>query len=199
MKKIVFATRNEGKVREIKFILKELPLEIISLNDITGPPEIEEEGYTYRDNALHKAAIITLHTGMPALGEDSGLEVTALNGRPGIFSARYSGWRASDRENITKLLEEMKDVLPEKRQARFCSAVALATPDGERQIEEGDVEGEILFEPRGNHGFGYDPVFYVPDYKLTMAEMPPERKNIISHRARAFEKITPAIKKMLNK
>jgi len=188
-KKIIIATKNQGKFREILEILKDIDAEFLTLNDFPEIEEIEEDGYSYLDNALKKAGIVCEITGIATIAEDSGLEVDALGGMPGIFSARYAGFNASDADRIAKLLGELKHIPDEKRTARyFCSAV-FATPSGGRHVEEGTCEGTILKEPRGSGGFGYDPVFYVPELKRTMAELPLSVKNNISHRGKAIRKL----------
>lgn len=197
MKKILIVTRNEGKIREIMAILRGLPVEFTLEKDFPDFPEIEEDGYTYTENALKKAAIACIHTELPAVAEDSGLEVYALNGMPGIYSARYAGIGATDEQRIAKLLEEMKGIPRENRKARYVCSAAFALPDGERYIKEGTVEGEILEEPRGTAGFGYDPVFYIPEYNSTMAELPMEIKNSISHRGKALNKLKEDIARWL--
>lgn len=199
MKKIVIATGNEGKLREILEILKDIPAEFLSKKDFHDFPDIEEDGYSYTENALKKAAMVSIHTGLPAIAEDSGLEVDALGGMPGMLSARYAGFNASDHERIQKLLTELKGVPEEKRTARYVCSAVFATPDGERYIAEGAVEGIILTEPRGNRGFGYDPIFYVPEYKKTMAELPLEIKNNISHRGKAIMGLRDKILNFVNK
>ncbi|WP_422444725.1 XTP/dITP diphosphatase [Thermoanaerobacterium sp. DL9XJH110] len=188
MKILVIATKNRGKLAEFKELLGEWPLEIKSLLDF---PKIEicEKGSTFEENAALKARIVAGETGFAAVGDDSGLEVKALGGRPGIYTARYAGPDATDEENIQKLLFEMKDLPREQRQARFVCSLALAFPDGKIFIESGLLEGFIDFEPKGANGFGYDPVFYLPGYGKTLAQIPEEEKNRISHRAKAVEKI----------
>jgi XTP/dITP diphosphohydrolase len=189
---IVLATANKGKIREFSGLLEGVFGRIISLNDLESPPEVVEDGATFRDNAIKKARAISAYSGKPALADDSGLVVDALGGRPGVYSARYAGEGANDRDNITKLLTELRGI--ENRSARFVCVLALVTPDGEEMTAEGTCEGVIITEPRGEGGFGYDPVFFLPEYGKTMAEIAPELKNKISHRARAAE----ALIKLLN-
>lgn len=188
MKTLVIATKNAGKLNEFKQMLGELPYRIVSLADFPKI-EIREDGRTYDENALIKASIVAAKTGLPALGDDSGLEVEALGGKPGIHTARYAGEGASDEDNIKKLLSEMENVPWEKRQARFVCSLALVFPAGASFVESGFCSGMIARKPCGVHGFGYDPVFYIPEYGRTMAELPDDEKNRISHRARAVEKI----------
>lgn len=187
--KILLATANRGKIKEIKHILEGLDLDIVTLDDYPGLSLPPEEGSTFRENALIKARGAALKTGVAVLADDSGLEVDFLGGRPGIRSARYAGTGASDKENWLKLLKELEGVPEEKRRARFRCAVALVWPDGGEEVFEGSFEGVILGEPRGGHGFGYDPVFFIPGMKKTAAELTPDEKNSVSHRAKALEKL----------
>jgi len=187
MEKIVLATANKGKVREFERLLGGVFGNIVSLNDLVSPPEVIEDGETFRENALKKARAIASYSGIPALADDSGLEVDALGGRPGVYSARYAGEGATDGDNITKLLSELEGA--DNRRARFVCFLALVTPEGKEITAEGSREGVILTEPRGDGGFGYDPVFFLPEYTKTMAEIPAELKNNISHRARACESL----------
>nr|HPG71308.1 XTP/dITP diphosphatase [Syntrophales bacterium] len=188
IRRIVLATRNEGKVRELKQMLRDLPVEVLSLRDIPGVPEVEEDGETFRENALKKAGEVARHTSEAVLADDSGLEVDALGGEPGIHSARYSGEAASDESNNRKLLFDLRNVPQGKRGAAFRCVLALSDPDGRSEVFEGTWRGEILFEPRGSMGFGYDPLFLDTRQGLTAAELPPEVKNRISHRGQAFAK-----------
>lgn len=182
---IVLATANKGKIREFSGLLEGVFGKIISLNDLETPPDVVEDGETFKENALKKARAIAAYSGLPALADDSGLVVDSLGGKPGIYSARYAGEGATDRDNIAKLLTELSGI--EDRNARFVCVLALVSPDGEEITAEGTCEGVILTEPRGEGGFGYDPVFYLPELGKTMAELPPEQKNRLSHRARAAE------------
>ncbi|MCZ6865696.1 MAG: XTP/dITP diphosphatase [Candidatus Dadabacteria bacterium] len=187
IKEVVLATGNKGKVKEFSNLLEGVFEKIISLSDLGSPPEVIEDGLTFRDNALKKAREIARYSGKLTLADDSGLEVDALNGRPGIYSARYSGEGATNKTNIVKLLAELGD--NPNRKARFVCVLALVDPNGEELVVEGFCEGVILDEPRGEGGFGYDPVFYLPDKRKTMAELEPELKNTISHRANALKKL----------
>lgn len=187
IEEIVLATGNKGKIREFTGLLEGAFGKIVSLNDLESPPEVIEDGKTFKENALKKARAIAVYSGIPALADDSGLEVEALGGRPGVYSARYAGEGATDRDNINKLLLELRGV--ENSKARFVCILALATPEGKEIVAEGSCEGVILTEPRGKGGFGYDPVFYLPEFGKTMAEIPPTLKNRISHRARAAESL----------
>jgi XTP/dITP diphosphohydrolase len=188
---LVMATRNPGKVRELRQILQELGVKFLSLADFPHLPEIPETGETFEENAGGKAREVARLTGLPALADDSGLEVEALGGRPGVYSARYAQDRTSprapaDADNWRKLLEELQDVPGERRGARFVCEIALALPDGRLFRAHGECTGVIATEPAGDQGFGYDPVFWVPEYKATMAQLGPGVKNRISHRAKAL-------------
>jgi len=188
------ATRNPGKVRELAELLEDLGIRLLSLADFPEIPEIPEEGGTFAENAAAKALEVARRTGLPALADDSGLEVEALGGRPGVRSARYAqdltdGRPPSDEDNWRKLLCELQGVPWERRQAKFVCAIALAWPDGRLHVARGEFPGVIAFEPRGNEGFGYDPVFWVPEFKKTVAELDPAVKNRVSHRARALAEL----------
>ncbi len=187
IEKIVLATANKGKVREFEGLLGGVFGNIVSLNDLASPPGVIEDGETFRENAVKKARAIASYSGIPALADDSGLEVDALGGRPGVYSARYAGEGATDGDNITKLLSELEGA--DNRRARFVCFLALVTPEGKEITAEGRREGVIMMEPRGGGGFGYDPVFFLPEYNKTMAEIPAELKNKISHRARAADSL----------
>lgn len=167
-------------------MLRDLPVEVLSLKDFPGVPEVEEDGSTFRDNALKKAREVSRHISETVLADDSGLEVDSLGGQPGIHSARYAGPEATDGANNAKLLKILERVPKEKRGAGFRCVLVLVSPDGSSEFFEGAWRGEILFEPRGTMGFGYDPLFLDPNQGLTAAELPPELKNRISHRGRAF-------------
>ena len=181
---IVLATRNRKKVEEIKRITAGLSISISTLDDFPGCPEVEEDGATFEENAMKKAVTVARCTGWPALADDSGLEVSALNGAPGTLSARYAGEPADDKKNIVKLLQEMHAV--DKKDARFVCCIAFAVPDNKVHIFHGYIEGFIGKEPRGSHGFGYDPVFYPTGSDRTFAEMHDAEKDAISHRGRAL-------------
>lgn len=185
--KVVLATRNAGKAKEIGRILEGSGVEIISLEGFPGvelPPEI---GSTMEENALLKARAVAEKTGLPALADDSGLEVDFLGGAPGVYSARYSGEKATDEENWKKLLRELEGVPVEKRGARFRCAIALVGFDENEYLFEGVFEGSIAEAPKGTNGFGYDPVFIANETGRTAAELAPDEKNRISHRANALE------------
>ncbi len=191
---LVRATRNLGKVRELAALLADLKVRLLSLTDFPELPEVPETGATFGANARAKALAVARGTGLPALADDSGLEVTALKGRPGIFSARYAQDLTAprppgDEDNWRKLLKEMAGVPWAGRQARFVCAVALARPEGRLWETKGECRGYIALEPQGEQGFGYDPVFWVPEYGATMATLGPEVKNLISHRAKALAEV----------
>ncbi len=188
MKRLVLATRNLHKVREITEILGDLSVEILSAADFPDLPPLTEDGSTLEENALRKARVVFQATGLPALADDSGLEVFYLAKRPGVHSARYAGANATYEENNKKLLAELKGVPPRRRNAQFRCAVAFVSERGEHVVE-GVTEGTIMEEPRGAGGFGYDPLFQPNGFQQTYAEMLPELKNKISHRAKALEKL----------
>lgn len=193
MRRLVLATRNKGKIREMKAILADLPVEILDLGAYPEAPEVAEEAADFAANAREKALVVASHTGEWSLADDSGLEVEALGGAPGVFSARYAGVHGDDRANIAKLLAEMAAIPDGRRQARFVCWAALAGPDGSCVLATGECRGEIIRHPRGAYGFGYDPVFFLPEYGLTMAELPEEIKNRISHRAQALNRLRPEL------
>lgn len=188
MKHLVVATRNNGKIIEINALLAGLVETISSAGDYAGFPETIEDGATFAENALKKAREAAHFTGQPALADDSGLVVDALNGRPGVVSARYAGVDANDAANNARLLEECRDVPDVLRQAAFVCVLAFVTPEGVEQLFSGTVTGRILSEPRGEGGFGYDPLFLVDGFERSMAELGLAEKNDVSHRARAFMK-----------
>jgi len=189
MMKLLIATHNPGKVREYEKLLAGLPLELTYPAQEGLDIEVAETGGSFAENARLKAAAYARASGLLTLADDSGLEVDALGGEPGIRSARYAGSGASDEDRYRLLLEKLQGVPWDKRTARFRCVIAVATPAGQVYTAEGTCEGIIAFEPQGEHGFGYDPVFYLPEHGMTMAELPPETKNRISHRARAAHNI----------
>lgn len=193
MSKIVLATHNNYKIEEIKTILRDIDLEILTLNDFSGIPPLKEDGSTFRENALRKARAVHQLTKLPALADDSGLEVFYLNGRPGVLSARYAGEGATDELNNHKLLKEMRGVPPRRRKAQFHATIALVG-DSFEEITEGICEGKLGESPRGKNGFGYDPLFIPEGSDRTYAELTSEEKNLISHRARALEKMKEALR-----
>jgi len=185
---LLVATRNKKKFKEIREILKGLPFRVTSLDDYDGLPVIEEDGDTFEQNAIKKAATIALFTKKLVLGEDSGLEVAALKNGPGVFSARYAGPGATDKKNNAKLLRALRGVPDKKRGARYRCAVALADGRGLVGVVSGSCSGVIGRRCRGTSGFGYDPLFIVPKSGLTFAQMGPEVKHTMSHRFRALQK-----------
>jgi len=203
---LVMASRNPGKIRELEAILQDTGVNLLSLADFPLLPEIPEEGATFAENAATKALAVARLTNHPALADDSGLMVEALGGAPGVFSARYAQDRTApgpptDADNWGKLLDELKNVPLGERGARFVCELAMATPDGRLLRARGECAGVIAFEPQGDTGFGYDPVFWVPEYAATMAQLGPEIKNKISHRAQAlaaFKDLLSALKDGLN-
>ena len=196
MRKFIVATKNKGKMKEIEEILTGLPYEVVSMEEAGISQDIDEYGSTFEENALIKAREIAEITGEMVMADDSGLEVDFLNGAPGIYSARYAGEGASDSDRNNKLLNELKDVPFEKRTARFVCAIAVVFPEGESFTVRGACEGYIGFEPRGNHGFGYDPLFFMPEYHRTVAEMSSEQKNQISHRGNALRQMLKKLKEL---
>lgn len=186
MKKIIFATSNEGKMKEIRMILNDIPYEILSLKDAGIKVDIEENGTTFEENAILKAKTIMELTNEIVLADDSGLEVDAMGGQPGIYSARFLGEDTSYEVKNNYILNELKNVPDEKRTARFVCAIACAFPDGRCKTVRGTIEGKIGYKIAGTNGFGYDPIFFVPEYNCTTAELTPEQKNLISHRAKAL-------------
>lgn len=183
---IVFATGNRGKQLELEALLRPLGFSVVSPTAAGVEPTVEEDAPTFAGNAEKKARHVSRSSGLPALADDSGLEVDALSGRPGVHSARYAGPERSDAANNAKLLAELAAVPDERRTARFRCALALALPDGQLLTVEGTCEGRILREPRGAGGFGYDPLFLVGDTGRTLAEMELDEKNRVSHRGRAL-------------
>lgn len=185
MPKLLIATHNAHKFRELAAILSDIPYTLASLATEGITLEIKETGKTYAENATLKARTYAAVSGLLTLADDSGLEVEALGGEPGLRSARYAGENATNPQRIAKLLRRLEGVPWEKRQARFICVIAIATPQGDVHLFEGACQGVIAFAAKGEHGFGYDPVFYLPEYGCTMAELPEEVKNRISHRGRA--------------
>ncbi len=194
MQKLVLATRNRDKVREIRELLSLINIEILTLDEFPDAPDVVEDGATLEENAIKKARAIADFTGLPAVADDTGLEVDYLNGKPGVHSSRYAGAGASYADNVQKLLRELAGVPWQKRRAKFRCVAALCTKAETRTVE-GMCDGLITEAPRGERGFGYDPVFYVPELHHTFAEMELEVKNRISHRALAFRKLKELIGK----
>lgn len=205
MKSLVLATANQGKAEEFRELLRAAglpPVDIRTLADYLELPDVEETGVTFAENAMLKARAAWQGTGLPALADDSGLEIDALHGAPGVFSARFAGGERNDDANIGKVLSLMGGIPSAQRGARFQCALALVgfpgltgemVSGGEYEVM-GSIEGLIITEKRGTMGFGYDPIFYLPGYDLTMAQISPQEKNAISHRARAFAQIMPVLR-----
>ena len=185
--KIVFATGNEGKMREVRLILQDLGFPVLSMKEAGVSLDIEENGTTFAENAMIKARAVWEETGGIVLADDSGLVVDYLGGEPGVYSARYLGEDTSYEIKNQAIIDRLADAKEEERTARFVSAIAAVLPDGSELVTEGTVEGLIAHEPAGNGGFGYDPIFYLPEYGVTSAEIPIEKKNEISHRGKALE------------
>lgn len=195
MTELLIATRNKKKLAEIRELLSDLDLRITSLDDYPDMPDIEEDGKTFADNALKKAATIALYTKKLVMGEDSGLEVKALGNAPGIYSARYSGPGATDQKNNSKLMRALKEVPLKKRQARYRCYVALVDAKQIIGVVNGSCAGMIDVKQKGKNGFGYDPLFLIPKYQKTFGELSPEIKAKISHRSKALKKFRALIKK----
>ena len=194
MKNLLIATMNSGKMEEIRAILNGVVGKVFSAADFTDMPHTLEDGATFTDNAIKKAREAMLFTGLPALADDSGLAVDVLAGAPGVLSARFAGVGATDAANNSKLLAELADTPPEKRQAAFICVMALVTPESSVQLFSGRVTGKILAKERGSGGFGYDPLFLVDGFDKTMAELTIEEKNRISHRGEALQQFIKYIK-----
>ena len=186
MKRMIFATGNENKMKEIREILGALPLEILSMKEAGISADIVEDGNTFEENALIKARAICKLAGEMVLADDSGLEIDYLNKEPGIYSARYMGEDTSYHIKNNSLINRLEGVPDEKRTARFVCAIAAVFPDGKELVVRGTVEGIIGYEEKGENGFGYDPIFYLPERECTTAELPSEEKNSISHRGNAL-------------
>lgn len=194
---LLLATTNEGKIREIKQMLKGLRLKILLLKDFPDLPKIKEEGITFRENALCKAKEFSELTCRLTLADDSGLEVEALGGKPGVYSARFAGEGASDEENNRKLLKLLGDIPLPERKAHFRCVIAIVNPQGGIKEAEGKCSGLIGFKPQGRFGFGYDPLFIIPEYKRTFGQLSPFIKNKLSHRYQALKKVRKILEKMI--
>ena len=186
MDKIIFATRNEGKMKEVRMILEDLGLPVLSLKDAGITADVEENGTTFEENAQIKAKAIMKMTGALVLADDSGLEVDALDKEPGIYSARYMGHDTSYHIKNQNIIDRLEGKVGEGRSARFVCAIAAAFPDGRVLITRGTMEGQIGYEEKGENGFGYDPIFYLPEYQCYSAELSLEEKNKLSHRGKAL-------------
>src|SRR5579859_4084238 len=189
---LVLATRNEGKLRELARILG-ADVKLVGLDAFPGAPDVPETGATFEANALLKARAIAAYTGLPAVADDSGLCVDALNGMPGVLSARWAGQHGADQANLNLVLAQIADVPDGRLGARFVCAAALADPAGGETVVTGEVAGRLVRVPRGTGGFGYDPIFVPTGFDVTTAEMTPEAKDAISHRGRAFRALAPYI------
>ena len=194
MKKIIFATGNQNKMREVREILADLPVEVISMREAGVHADPEENGETFEENAIIKARAIMELTGKVVLADDSGLEVDYLNKEPGIYSARYMGKDTSYRIKNGSLIQRLEGVPDEQRTARFVCAIAAAFPDGTILTTQGTIEGRIGYEEKGDNGFGYDPIFYVPELGCTTAELSDQQKNQISHRGKALRLMAEQLK-----
>lgn len=197
MKKLLIATGNAGKKREFEQLLSGMDVEILTLKDIDTITEIEEDGHTFEENALKKASVSAQLTGLLCLADDSGLEVDALDGQPGVYSARFAGEPVSDEANNRKLLQLLAKVPSDQRRARFVCVIAICDPQGGRHTVRGECEGSINHAPCGDGGFGYDPLFVPLGEERTFAELPPEKKNLISHRGKALKLTKPVLEELL--
>ena len=193
---LVLATRNRHKVEELIALLRDLGIAIRTLDEFPAAPDVVEDGGTCEANAIKKARAIAEFTGFPAVADDTGLEVDALGGRPGVYAARYAGEDATYEDNCRKLLRELMGVPHERRTARFLTVAAIALPSGRVQVAQGTLDGVIAEEASGNLGFGYDPVFLVPELSKTLAQLSADQKNMISHRAKAFTKAKALLREM---
>ena len=197
--KLLLATNNRAKVREYRSLLPDLHYELVTLAEEGIATEVDETGKSLEENARLKAVVLAAQSRLLALADDSGLEVDALGGEPGPLSARYAGENASDRDRINLLLAKLEGVPREKRSARFRCVIAIATPDGRVEFCYGECPGFITFTPRGKYGFGYDPVFYLPELDKTMAELPLTLKNQVSHRGQAAREVNATLKKLIQR
>lgn len=199
MRQVVLATRNLGKIKEFDRLLAQhaSDIQVLGLNDFPDLPDVEETGFSFEENALLKARAVSAFTHLPALADDSGLCVDALNGDPGIFSARWAGSHGDDAANITKVLHQLEGVSFAQRGARFCCVVALHLAPGQEVVESGELIGEIVYRPRGSAGFGYDPIFQPFGFALTLGEFSPGEKDKISHRGQAMRAIASDLTNLL--
>jgi XTP/dITP diphosphohydrolase len=197
LNEIIIATKNKGKAREFEQLFGPKGIQVRTLLDFPELDDVEETGKTFAENAALKAETISRVIGKMVIADDSGLMVDALGGKPGVFSARYAGEAKSDEANIDKVLQELASIPNEERLARFCCALAVATPNRKTLTVFGTCEGEILRERRGTNGFGYDPIFFVKEKMKSMAELSPEEKNLISHRANAIKELEKQLEEFL--
>lgn len=200
MTRLILATRNAGKITELRAILAEagLPHELVGADAYPDIPDVKETGVTFAENALLKAHALAQATGLPAVADDSGLCVDVLNGAPGIFSARWAGRHGDDKANLDLLLAQLADIAEEHRGAHFACAAALALPDGRERVVEGRLRGVLRHAPVGTNGFGYDPILQPEGETRTCAELSPEEKNAISHRGEAFRALVPVVRELLD-
>ncbi|HWK24836.1 MAG TPA: XTP/dITP diphosphatase [Ureibacillus sp.] len=196
MKQVVIATKNKGKAKDFEALFSPLGYEVVTMFDVAPDMEIEETGKTFEENAILKAETLSRELGKLVIADDSGLAVDALDGEPGVYSARYAGDH-DDEANIVKVLKKLEGVPNEKRTARFCCALAIAGPKLETYTVFGTCEGVILHEKRGTNGFGYDPIFFVPQLNRAMAELTPEEKGAISHRGNAIRKLSEELPNLI--
>ena len=189
IRELVLATRNRDKREELAALLSDLGIGIRTVDEFPNVPDVIEDGQTCEANAIKKATAVSLATGLLAVADDTGLEVDELGGRPGVYAARYAGEHVTYEDNWRKLLRELSGVPRDRRRARFITVAAVASPSGDVQVAQGQLRGLIAEEPAGARGFGYDPVFLVPELGKTLAELSPEEKNRISHRAKAFAQV----------
>lgn len=194
MTKILISSNNPDKIKEIRAIFRLPGVELLTLADFPDAPEVIEDGNTLYENALKKASMLNEFSGLPTIADDTGLEVDGLNGQPGVYSARYAGENASYADNVQKLIREIQKVPEERRSARFRTVAVFFHPEIVLRAE-GAIKGHILTEQRGRNGFGYDPIFYVPAYRKTLAELSPREKNAISHRGQAFTRLYQSLRK----
>ena len=199
MQRIIFATSNQGKMKEVRMILSDLDVEVLSMREVGIQIDIEENGKTFEENALIKAKAIHEITGALVLSDDSGLEVDYMDKAPGIYSARFLGEETSYDIKNQYIIDQLKDAKEEERTARFVCAIACVLPNGETATRRGTIEGVIAHTIEGENGFGYDPIFYVPEYHCTTAQLSPEQKNKISHRGKALVAMKQVIVEYLNR
>ena len=199
MDEILLATHNLHKIREIRKIFQHLPIQFLALSDLKNPPQVIEDGKTFEENAIKKALQIAEWSGKISLADDSGIEVDALNGAPGIYSARFASEKATDEENNIKLLKQLKNLPHEKRTARYQCVMAIATPNSFVQTTHGTCEGYIALHPDGHEGFGYDPLFYYPPFQKTFGQTNAKDKNEVSHRFQALQKMRPILEKIFSR
>ncbi|MFC7684460.1 XTP/dITP diphosphatase [Ureibacillus sp. GCM10028918] len=196
MKQVVIATKNKGKAKDFEALFSPLGYEVVTMFEVAPEMEIEETGKTFEENAILKAETLSRELGKVVIADDSGLAVDALNGEPGVYSARYAGDH-DDEANIVKVLEKLEGIPETERTARFCCALAIAGPEMETHTVFGTCEGVILHEKRGTNGFGYDPIFFVPHLNRAMAELTPDEKGAISHRGNAIRKLAEKLPKLM--